>query len=97
MWQILRMHLESDSLHLPVMNNDMMSMQELTHGVVIEAGQTVKFEPAGKHIMLMGLMQQLVADQTFDITLTFADGSTKTVEFTVRDASGKQMPQHNHH
>ncbi len=73
-------------LHETVMMNDMMQMRELEAGVPISAGDTVAFEPGGKHIMFMGLTKGLDAGEEFDVVLTFSDDTAKTVKFEVKDA-----------
>lgn len=77
-------------LHHTVMNNDMMQMQELSEGLVIEEKQTLSFEPGGKHIMLMGLTGPLEPNQNFTVYLNFADESVKEVVFVVKDARTKR-------
>lgn len=47
-----------------------MSMQPVD-AVHVDAGSTVLFEPGGYHVMLMDLAAPLVADTTFELTLTF--------------------------
>lgn len=40
----------------------------------VKPGETVRFEPGGKHVMAFGLKPDLTAGGTAEITLTFADG-----------------------
>jgi copper(I)-binding protein len=53
----------------------------------LPAGTTVQLKPGGYHIMLIDLAAPLTLDQTFDVTLTFGSGATKTVTVTVRDTA----------
>lgn len=72
-------------IHHTIMKNDMMQMQELEEGVMIDANQTVSFEPGGKHIMLMGLSGPLNKGESVEITFTFADDSSLTHTFNILD------------
>lgn len=47
--------------------------------------ERVVFEPAGLHVMLINLTKTLAWDETFPLTLTFADGTEITVLVTVGD------------
>lgn len=76
-------------LHETVQNDDgSMAMQQKQGGFVIAAGDTRRLEPGGDHIMLMDLAQPVETGTTVTITLTFADGSTTTVEATVKAFDG---------
>ncbi|HEY5629516.1 MAG TPA: copper chaperone PCu(A)C, partial [Candidatus Limnocylindrales bacterium] len=61
----------------------MMTMVEVDK-VDIPAGGTVEFKPGGYHIMFMDLTDTLAADQTIDLTLTFANAGPITVKAEVR-------------
>lgn len=61
-----------------------MSMQPVD-AVHVPAGGTVQFEPGGYHVMLMGLAGPLVADTTFDLTLTFEHAGDLVVTVTVME------------
>jgi len=50
----------------------------------VEAGQTVKFEPNGMHLMLMGLRKPLVAGQSFELELLFEVAGARKVKVVVR-------------
>jgi hypothetical protein len=50
----------------------------------VPAGGTVTFAPGGLHIMLMGLKQPLVANQSFPLTLIFAHAPAVTVDVKVQ-------------
>jgi periplasmic copper chaperone A len=47
------------------------------------AGATVKVEPGGLHVMLMGLVQPLRAGTVFDVTLRFRDAGPLTLQVPV--------------
>jgi len=53
-------------------------------GVEVPAGRTVALAPNGRHLMLMGLKDPLVAGERFTLTLHFASGSERVVEVHVQ-------------
>lgn len=59
-----------------------MTMQQMTAGLPLPAGETVALAPGGYHIMLIDLVEPLDTGDEFDITLDFenADDMTVTVE-----------------
>lgn len=76
-------------LHETVENADgSMAMQPKDGGFVIPAGGTHELRPGGDHIMLMGLTEPLAAGTTVAVELTLGDGSTTTVEATVKPFDG---------
>jgi copper(I)-binding protein len=78
----------SAMLHESVMEGDMMKMKHLP-SLTIPPGATVRLEPGGMHIMLMGLKRQLRQGDRFPMTLVLDDGST--VELTVKTGDIGQM------
>lgn len=72
-------------IHETTMDDSGAMTMSMTPQVVVPAGSSVLFEPGGHHVMLMGLTEPLVAGDTFDVMLRFADGSEKTVQAEVRD------------
>jgi copper(I)-binding protein len=52
----------------------------------VEAGQELKFEPNGMHLMLMGLKKPLVEGQTFELSLVFEVSGARKVKVVVRKA-----------
>jgi copper(I)-binding protein len=61
----------------------MMTMQPVDR-IEVKAGATVMLEPGGYHVMLFDLAEPLQEGATFDVTLTFEQAGTKTVEAEVR-------------
>ena len=51
----------------------------------IPAGADVALAPGGVHVMLMGLADPLATGDTFEVTLTFDNGTERTVTAEVRD------------
>lgn len=76
---------EAVELHQTQMEGDQMHMQHMHHGVPLPDGETVRFEPGGLHVMLIGLKRDLKAGDTFDLTLTFEKGGELTVSVTVQE------------
>jgi periplasmic copper chaperone A len=50
----------------------------------IAPGETVKFEPGGMHLMLMGLKSALVEGKTFDLELQFEVAGPRKVKVAVK-------------
>jgi hypothetical protein len=63
----------------------MMGMQPIAR-LEIPAGGTVKLEPGGYHIMLIGLTQELKAGDKIEITLKFEKAGEIKVEAAVRES-----------
>ncbi len=72
-------------IHTMAMEAGVMRMRELAGGLPLAAGQAVKLEPGGVHLMLMDLKQQLVAGQTVPLTLVIEgpDGKRQDVALEV--------------
>ncbi|TBU98516.1 copper chaperone PCu(A)C [Stutzerimonas kirkiae] len=79
---------------------DMMKMQQVQN-VTIPAGDTVKFEPMGYHVMLFDLKQQARAGERFPLTLKFEKAGDIQLEVAVQqeapgDAQHGENHQHHH-
>ena len=70
-------------IHETVDNGDGGGTMQPVDSIAIPAGETVKLEPGGYHVMLMGLKQELKAGDTVTITLTFESGTEITADFPV--------------
>lgn len=51
----------------------------------VDAGQTLRFEPGGLHVMLTGLRKPLVAGTTFELDLLFEVAGPRRIEVRVQD------------
>lgn len=71
-------------VHEMKMEGGVMKMAHLAKGLAMPKGQPTELKPHGNHIMLMGLKAPLVAGQTVNIDLTFANAGTKSVDFAIR-------------
>ena len=76
-------------IHEMKMDGDVMKMNELPDGLVVPAGQTVKLEPGGYHLMLMKLTGPLVEGTKVPVTLTFEKAGTVEVEVEVGGIAAK--------
>ena len=52
----------------------------------VDAGQELRFEPNGMHLMLMGLRKPLVEGKTFELDLVFEVAGARKVKVVVRKA-----------
>ena len=65
-------------IHETTTDGDVMRMRML-EALEIPAGETVELEPAGHHIMLIGLHDDLVEGDSFELELEFEQHGTMTV------------------
>ena len=70
-------------LHTHTMKDGMMQMRPVER-IDLPAGTTTSLKPGGFHVMLIGLQQPLVPDQTVPLTLMYEDGSKAQVNAPVR-------------
>jgi periplasmic copper chaperone A len=68
---------------------DGISKMTTLDSIALPAGKPVAMRPGGKHIMLMGLKQQLVEGQSFPLTLKFDHAGEVKVEVMVHAAGAK--------
>lgn len=73
--------------------NDIAQMRPI-EGVELPAGESVALEPGGKHIMLIGLQQDLQAGGTFDLTLNFEQAGPITVEANIHEGGAAMEMDH---
>jgi copper(I)-binding protein len=81
-------------LHTHTMEEGMMRMRKVEK-IDLPAGEVVKLQPGGLHVMLIGLKQKLVPDEKVLLTLMFEDGSSLQVDAPVRKLT-MQMKQGDH-
>ena len=72
-------------IHETRIEDDIARMIELEEGLPIPAGETVMLEPGGAHVMLIGLPQDLLPNETVSLTLVFASGAELTVDALITD------------
>ncbi len=74
---------EAVELHQTKMDGDMMKMSPVPN-IPIPAGETVKLEPGGEHIMLINLKQPLKPGETISVTLNFEKSDAMTLDVPVK-------------
>ncbi len=74
---------ETVELHTHLMEGDMIMMRQV-ESIEVDAGDRTVLEPGGKHLMLIGLKQPLVAGDRFPLTLEFEKAGEITVQVEVR-------------
>jgi copper(I)-binding protein len=72
-------------LHETTMNDEGAMMMQPVTSIDLPAGQTVKLEPGGLHIMLMQLTEPLETGQVYTLTLQFAETGDQEIEVEVRE------------
>jgi copper(I)-binding protein len=78
-------------LHTHIKDGDVMRMRQVEGGIPLPPGDTVKLQPGGFHIMLLGLTQGLAAGSSFPLTLTFEKAGSVQVDVPVQ-AMGSMGP-----
>ena len=78
-------------VHEMAMNNGVMTMRPLEHGLAIEPGKVVKLAPGGYHLMLFNLTGPLKQGEKLPVTLQFEKAGKVTVSFDV-EGVGAQGP-----
>lgn len=72
-------------LHETTMDDEgAMSMSPVV-SIELPAGETVKLEPGGLHIMLMQLTEPLETGQQYTLTLQFSESGDQEIEVEVRE------------
>jgi len=70
-------------LHTHVQDGDMLRMRKID-AIDLAPASTTALTSGGLHVMLMGLKQPLVKDQTFPLTLVFEHAGPVTVQVDVQ-------------
>lgn len=70
-------------MHEHRLSGGMMKMRQV-HQLQVPANESVKFQPGGYHLMLLGLKQSLVPGDKALVTFSYQDGSTQSVEFVAQ-------------
>lgn len=71
-------------IHLSEMKDGIMSMRPVD-GVEIPAGEQVKLEPGGYHVMLIGIIQDLKTGEIVSLQLNFEKAGSVNIEAEVRN------------
>jgi len=91
-------------IHQMSMDKGVMKMREVTSGIEIKPGQTIRFEPSGYHVMFVGLKEPLKQGDHVKATLQFEKAGNASVDFVVESigarsvgsAPGGKPMQHGH-
>ena len=71
------------------LDKGIMTMRPIDGGLFIEAGKTVKFEPGGRHLMLIGLAAPLAEGEQVSVSLAFERAGQVSVPFAVQGVGGR--------
>lgn len=83
-------------IHDMSMAGGVMRMRQVTEGLDLPAGQTVKLAPGGKHLMLIGPKRALGVGDKIALTLKFEKAPAQTVNAGVVPALPQQPQAHAH-
>lgn len=87
---------ERAELHATRQEGELLRMVAEDH-VEVPANGAVAFVPGGRHLMLMGLRQPLVAGEHFQLTLVFEKAGERELRVDIRDqAPSHGEPGHDH-
>jgi copper(I)-binding protein len=75
---------EVTEIHETIMEGDRMMMRPVEGDIEIPAQGSVKLEPSGRHIMLIGLKSSLAVGDSIELHLDFEKSGTKTIFSVVR-------------
>jgi periplasmic copper chaperone A len=90
---------EAVELHEMMMGDgDMMLMQPVEDGFMVMPNNFVELTPGGFHIMLINLTQELIAGETFELTLNFENAGEVQVSVPIMEmmAMGEMGAMDNH-
>jgi copper(I)-binding protein len=74
-------------IHQMSMTNGVMRMSEVKGGAAIAPGASLRLQPGGWHLMLIGLKAPLRAGSSVPVTLKFAKAGAIRLTLPVRDAA----------
>ncbi len=74
---------ETGDLHEMAMADGRMTMRPLADGLVVPAGGTVVLRPGAAHLMFVGIGDGLAEGTIVEVTLTFANAGTVSVNLVV--------------
>jgi copper transport protein len=85
------------STHGMRVENEIMRMRELQEGIPVPAGEAVRLEPGGLHLMLEQLRQPIAEGSTVPLTLTFEHAGTITIDLQALGISAGSVEDHDRH
>lgn len=75
---------ETVELHDMTMENDVMKMFHVDY-MDIPAGGTLELKPGGKHVMFIGLYNQLEVGQVITVELEFEKSGKQTIQVEIKE------------
>jgi len=84
---------DTASLHAMIRDGDVMKMRPVVGGIDVPANGHVMLAPGGRHVMLIGLREQLVKASTIPLTLIFERAGRIEIEAII-EAAGSRGPAH---
>jgi copper(I)-binding protein len=84
------------AMHQHVMSNGAMKMQVM-ESLTIPAKGSASFQPGGNHIMFIGVTNNIKSGDVIDITLSFDNGTKKTISSTAKKQYKAKNKSHQHH
>lgn len=82
---------EAVELHETLNDDGVMRMEARPDGFEIAPGERLLLEPGGKHVMLLGLHDPLVAGESYDLTLNFEGMEPMQFGVTVLEIGAQSM------
>ena len=83
--------------HQMKMVDGIMRMKSLENGIEIPAGESVKLEPKGYHIMFMGINSKLIKNSKEKVLLNFKNTGKIIVEFNIESMDHKNNTEEMNH
>lgn len=75
-------------LHTHLRDGDVMRMRPV-NDIPVPAGQTVRLQPGGLHLMFIGLSQELRQGQSVPVTLVFERAGPVTLQLEIQAAGAR--------
>ncbi|MBB3971507.1 copper chaperone PCu(A)C [Hansschlegelia beijingensis] len=75
---------EKAEMHETTTENGVSRMRPIPDGLEIKPGETIQFEPGGKHLMFLGLRQPLKQGESVKGALVFRNAGKVDLEFEVK-------------
>lgn len=86
----------SVELHAHVQEGDTFKMRQIDR-IDVPAGEQVRLEPGGLHVMLIGLKAPLAVGDTLSLTLEFEGGHTQAFDIPVKEIGASAHDAHGGH
>ena len=84
-------------IHQIMIENEIIKMRPLKDGLTIPAGDIVHLRPGSIHLMFLGLKQQILPGELYQINLTFLNVGKLTIKASVKSDTISAMQHQNGH